>query len=734
MAEVARKGRASSFEPPFPQSSETENGATTHATAPHTTTVNETTTALDPSNLTTSTTTAVQPTYFRKDALTEPIFSVDTFLKECRSRVSMPDLQTSLTEYHSSLSNAMFALINKDYGDFLSLSANLAGLDKSIGELTSPLQELKKEVVGLKTSMDAEIKELDQRLHRRVDIRAQRTLLQRFLNISASVDKIEKLLSSSQPSKTSAMSDVDSLVSGSGELIERVASEFNQLQFYVTQCQRGTPFLSEISPRIKTITNTLQDALELTFRKGIEQDDLEILRQCLRTYSIIDKVDDVEALFRELVVLPFASQTVTKEKLAEVGLDQLYREILIFVKETCQKPMQIAVQLNISGCNFLVNSVWPEMAEALMKLTPIFSHGIADEFHKNFMTTEQFVSDFEHQCGTQTNVEMLRAHQTYVLFRKRWSIQVYYQLRFQEIAGEFETKLSDSLSQQLLQDGANPTYKLGASVLLIETVQRCWSPGVYIPGLCHRFWKLTLQLIARYGCWVASHATEPMPLVLILLRDCDAVQKEVAALLTTVVRPAIKSAIASGLDISTLEKALAESCAQLMTSAQVVQSGALNLLTVACEAHVKGCLGVSKFYRHMKKPIPESASEYVEKILKPVQVFMKEHGAKMNNSVAEWIIPVCRNTTKKFVELVSKLLVDEGKMENRLLSLKKIRKKKTSKDENAENDHDKIRLQLWLDVTSFTTEIEFLGVFRDDVPELENLRQLVDAAKPTVPE
>ena len=42
-------------------------------------------------------------------------------------------------QYHASLSTAMFTLINKDYGDFVSLSANLAGLDKNIAELTQPM-------------------------------------------------------------------------------------------------------------------------------------------------------------------------------------------------------------------------------------------------------------------------------------------------------------------------------------------------------------------------------------------------------------------------------------------------------------------------------------------------------------------------------------------------------------------------------------------------------------------
>eukprot|EP00040_Diaphanoeca_grandis_P037914 m.251337 g.251337 ORF g.251337 m.251337 type:complete len:737 (-) comp33894_c0_seq1:176-2386(-) len=736
MAEVEKKQRLSSFEPPGvvqvaeptyePLLADTNTGAVTEFRSY----------VADPER------------YFRKEAFRETKFSVDNFLKECRSRVSMPDLQLALAEYHSSLSNAMFALINKDYGDFLSLSANLAGLDKSISELTTPLQELKKEVKGLKTSMDSEIRELDERLRRRVDISAQRTLLQRFLNISASVDKIEKLLSTAQPPQsktsgeggdsTSATRDIESLMSGSGELIERVASEFNQLQFYVTQCQRGAPFLTEISPRIKRITTTLQDALERTFRKGIEADDIDILRQCLRTYSIIDKIDEVQILFRDLVVAPFATTAITKEVTSSLSLEDMYKNILSFIHERCRIPMQIVSQLNISGCDFLVNSVWPEIAEALSKLTFIFAHGIADEFHKNYTTTEAFISDFEKLCGTRMGVERLRAHPAYLAFRKRWSIQVYYQLRFQEIAGEFETKLSEPLVEQMKSESQDD-FKLGASTLLFETITRCWSPSVYIPGLCHRFWKLTLQLLARYTTWVSSQAggAEPISNILVLIQDSTNIQTKTLALLDTVIKPELVTVIASGLEVSALKKALDDSCEQLQNASNEVQKGALSILTSACETHVRGSMGVNKRYRHTKKPTPETPSEYIEKILLPIKTFVGEYGTRIGNCKRDWVVPVCRSTTKRFEENVTKLLADEAKMEERLSSLKKIKRgKRNVKENNSESmsDHDKIRLQLWLDVTAFTTELEFIDVSRDDVPELIQLRKLVDDAKPALDE
>lgn len=87
------------------------------------------------------------------------------------------------------------------------------------------------------------------RITRRAHIREQKALLQRFLNISASVDKIEKLLAYTGDDGMSLGGSGGDVTGGGGDgdLIERVASEFNQLQFYVTQCKRA-PYLDKIGP------------------------------------------------------------------------------------------------------------------------------------------------------------------------------------------------------------------------------------------------------------------------------------------------------------------------------------------------------------------------------------------------------------------------------------------------------------------------------------------------------
>lgn len=67
-------------------------------------------------------------------------------------------------------------------------------------------------------------------------------------------------------------------------------------------------FFLRIPQRIAAITTTLQYSLEGSFLSGLETSNTGMLRQCLRTYALIDKTRDAEDLFREHVVRSYMEQ------------------------------------------------------------------------------------------------------------------------------------------------------------------------------------------------------------------------------------------------------------------------------------------------------------------------------------------------------------------------------------------------------------------------------------------
>ena len=55
-------------------------------------------------------------------------FKLDQFISKCRKKVTVECLRKDLDAYYRTLKSAMVELINKDYADFVNLSANLVNL------------------------------------------------------------------------------------------------------------------------------------------------------------------------------------------------------------------------------------------------------------------------------------------------------------------------------------------------------------------------------------------------------------------------------------------------------------------------------------------------------------------------------------------------------------------------------------------------------------------------------
>ena len=90
-------------------------------------------------------------------------------------------------------------------------------------------------------------------------------------------------------------------------VMERVASEYNKLQYNVSQAN-DHPLIEELTPRIARITATLQNHLQDTFRSSLEQKNREILIQSLQTYASINRQSAAEEMFQNARVLPYMEE------------------------------------------------------------------------------------------------------------------------------------------------------------------------------------------------------------------------------------------------------------------------------------------------------------------------------------------------------------------------------------------------------------------------------------------
>ncbi|KAI8144116.1 hypothetical protein BJV82DRAFT_644216 [Fennellomyces sp. T-0311] len=307
-----------------------------------------------------------------------------------------------------------------------------------------------------------------------------------------------------------------------GKQIERVAIEFNQMQHLVGR-GKDLPFMKENEWRITRIKNTLQNKLSKTLTDALHEmqkgqansGTKQSLVQCLRTYALIDQTQVAEWLIREQFVRPFVYKTVTKKALNDRQnnnidpLTAMYNKLLSFATTDLQPILEIT-QKTLKGTQYevLVNSFWVEVVERInAECSSIYAPGQTNTFHKNYSATVSFIAGIEALCPSKKALLYLRSHQRYAEFMKRWQLPVYFQLRFREIVNSVEDLLNNPKTSMAMEDTTKPGDKglaLPATRAVSNAIEQCWSDNVFLYGLSHRFWKLTLQLLRRYNLWASN--------------------------------------------------------------------------------------------------------------------------------------------------------------------------------------------------------------------------------------
>ena len=132
----------------------------------------------------------------------------------------------------------------------------------------------------------------------------------------------------------------------------------------------------------------------------------------------------------------------------------------------------------------------------------------------------EFVDEFERNLVFMEDVERFRDTIPYNSFVGRWSLAVYYQIRFREIAlpvelsmdtDEFLTVSSNHDNVTSL-DGSNyfdkkPKFRFMATHNIVIALEKCWNPLIYLPAIVHRFVKLSMQILSRYNTAVQNLIT-----------------------------------------------------------------------------------------------------------------------------------------------------------------------------------------------------------------------------------
>lgn len=625
---------------------------------------------------------------FEREIFFNPNFSVDQFVSEKRKAVGLEQLRHDLRSHLKYLQECLVELINNDYTDFVNLSSNLVGLEKYIGNISLPLNKLRDDVSEISEIIDATLQETEEKLAQRQQDRQLRGKILLAMDVYRGVQQL--------PQEDQIWTP---------DLVERTASQIQSLSSSLERC-RDIPLARKSDEAISNVRKQLKGYLEERLLEALQGHDDAQLQHVLQVGVAVDLVAFLETFYSERIVKPTLEEIVTERVLREVLSDGLFNQIVMFITtntallNNCAPPEY----------NFIPRSVFPVfVALAESRIPTLFSLTSATMFHVRYNEALRFLETLEHHMSEQS-VQIFRSSESYKAFMERWSTGIYFQLRYTEIATNFETALLK---------GNEPFSKkqtlLNVTENLYKQISYCWSDGVYIAELKPRFLKLTIQLLARYTTFLEQYAKVTHPVgelsALMLFQaaaDCHQVSIE-----------SVCTCCDNFLTFDEKELfilCLNDSVERLAVCRESLARAAASLLVQLAQNSVKQISDIPRLYRRTNRDIPKMPSAFVATMLKPV---LNCRASTSGYWDSEWSAQMAQGMAEAFLVTTRDVLDSVRKMEDSLRRLKKGKMNAT--DTQGISDDDKIRLQIMIDVEHFGQLLEELGELPECYEELFKL-------------
>ncbi|KZC14477.1 PREDICTED: conserved oligomeric Golgi complex subunit 2 [Dufourea novaeangliae] len=671
-------------------------------------------------------------------------FNVDTFLQEHKKNSKLETMRDDLGIYLKLLRSAMIDLINRDYIDFVHLSSNLIGLDKAINDLQAPLGQLREEVMQVQQTLDNEISVISANINENKMIKEYKQSLFSLQHICKSLKKLSSILSLNTFLESPAKIDI----------LEQAATEFSQLQFHVSRCKLD--IIKDKQKESEQLEQSYMTHLNEFFLACVQEKNSVLLIRCLRIHVMLDKVKDAENLVKKEVVSPLVDSVVSMENLQadSLGLQSIYNRLLNILSVELKQLLDITLhpdRCSVKGFNFLVNSFWIDVEEKIEQhIKCIFAPGDPVLFHSRYVATLEFLEKLEVECVTSDSLVALKGNAQYKDFLRKWSLPVYFQIRFQEIASTVETVLSESISpasvKGTLEILTQNEFSLHATRIVWESLQRIWANDVYLYQLFHRFWKFSLQICARYQTWSLAALKEVWPIenevetlskakdstklnfLICLYKDLEKLIKILPSLLD-IVQSQLKQHTPTVLKL--LEDSLNEATKNLETVLSKVTEQIVFELLKHCVTHLKQVSDIPRLFRRTKRDVPTKPCAYVKNALTFLINFHADYKRLIPDNVNYWLELTLSSLTEYYLASVTDVLTSVQKTEESLRRLKKIRDKSMgslSSESQGISDDEKIRIQLQVDVRAYTNMITDIEIVTANVRHVEELLHAVETA------
>ncbi|CAI2726165.1 unnamed protein product [Schistosoma spindalis] len=430
----------------------------------------------------------------------------------------------------------------------------------------------------------------------------------------------------------------------------------------------------------------------------------------------------------------------------------------------------------LSDFDCLVGGFLPETIDLICNNLPeIFSPGHPDKFYSLYTVSMNFIEMVETKTWSTKQLVNLRNHPSYSMFINKWSLPVYFQIRFQEIAANVENAMKKGLIE--IKE-SQKSCLIEVTEVVICQLNRCWEKGIYLDKLIHRFWKLTLQILSRYSSFIdeqiksvqansatasqssdsllLTKSTDYFPELLIYffvdcLRLVDYVRLELKGeIFTRLNQRLVTQTMNNDSNDDTvnyeaiLSECLEQSCERLIASINSIMDLIIQKIQQNCSNSIRQVLDIPRQYRWTNREFPSNASSYVSNIMHPLMK-LDSLGLRLSQSVPNaqpflsTLIKKCITTvTHDYTAQLSEVSTSVRKMEDSIRRLREVRRSSSQISNQPQSvngssgfhSDDKIRHQLYLDAKAYIDEVKnFRSLDHEYTCELDDFMEQIDTTR-----
>ncbi|KAL1492638.1 hypothetical protein ABEB36_010868 [Hypothenemus hampei] len=624
-------------------------------------------------------------------------FNVDQCLAEYTQKSDLESLRKDLKKFAAELQLQMADILKNETEAIVNLAEYLTNLDSKINNLSTPIRQLREEVWRLYDVMKLAVTNYEVVL---LDIK--------FNNSKQSHIHLKLGILSECIYINSIISQIENNVIEHSHTLEHIVSKYSFQKTYLDELNLITP---DIEKAVLKILAQLTDNVNKCFLKALNNGQKDTILKCLRMYVDLQQQNVAYDIFRENILKPLLQPILTEKYLEQCNNDIsiIYDEVKEILN-TKVDFLEIIVQANtdIKSLNFVVNSFWKQFDVSSREGLPhITAPGNPDLFQKRFTNTYNLL---KYISAKANNEELLKEDESFKNYLKRFNLPVYFEIKFQQIAGNFETETINLTLNNIDALENEHSLKLKSSVILWNSIKTTFDKDVYIDQLADQFIRLAMMLLSRHSILMknilehtsGSNTTAEVDLFIInvlsdleILRSLMVIENPVFSILNEKMQGILIKVFKS--NEKTFGK-IRNVFTEYFTTSKINYSA----------SHLQNVTAIPRLFRRTNRNPPTEASSYMVQALEPIINLAKVYESKFY-LIKDVIEEIIAQISFKYLTLVQEVLRSVYKIEESLRRMKSGHASSTDDPNRGSSDETKIREQIKYDVKYFYDKLYHMG-------------------------